>query len=247
MYDVFVSYASEDQMTVVEPLVAGLRNLGISVWYAPLVLLPGDHLRRSLDLGIARSRYGIVVLSPAFFGKHWTQYELDGLAQMEVEGRKVILPLWYEIEATELRQRSLSLADRIAVRWSNGLQKVLADLLSVIRPHEKSERRYQLERLAFNRLFHLQNATVPAVRLVGAATEHFPVDTISIALDSAKYAMPEPFAARRAALVATLEEEVRQREGSVFNGPSVRMSDYAIEYQNVASERKHIKLVLSQL
>jgi hypothetical protein len=40
----------------------------------------GDRLRRSIDRGLANCRYGIVILSPMFFGKEWPQRELDGLA-----------------------------------------------------------------------------------------------------------------------------------------------------------------------
>ena len=39
----------------------------------------GDSLRRSIDNGLRNSRYGIVVLSEAFFSKEWPQRELDGL------------------------------------------------------------------------------------------------------------------------------------------------------------------------
>jgi hypothetical protein len=42
------------------------------------VRAPRRHsLRRKIDQGIARSRFGLVVLSPSFFAKNWPQYELD--------------------------------------------------------------------------------------------------------------------------------------------------------------------------
>lgn len=50
-------------------------------------------MRRSIDRGLANSRFGVVVLSSAFFAKNWTQYELDGLVANEMEGVKVILPI----------------------------------------------------------------------------------------------------------------------------------------------------------
>ena len=53
----------------------------------------GDSLRRSIERGLASSRFGVVVLSPRFFAKEWPQKELDGMAALEIEGRKVILPV----------------------------------------------------------------------------------------------------------------------------------------------------------
>lgn len=37
------------------------------------------------DADIARSRFGLVVLSKPFFAKGWPHYELDGLVAMAVE------------------------------------------------------------------------------------------------------------------------------------------------------------------
>lgn len=132
-WDVFVSHASEDKEAVVEPLVQALEDAGLSVWYDRIVLTLGDSLRERIDEGLAHSRFGIVILSPSFFAKHWPTKELNGLAQREVDGRKVILPTWYDITAEEVRQQSPMLADRVAARWSDGLQSVVAAILEVVR------------------------------------------------------------------------------------------------------------------
>jgi len=60
-------------------LAESLRKKGARVWYDEFTLKIGDSLRRSIDKGLTKSRYGIVVLSPAFFKKEWAQKELDGL------------------------------------------------------------------------------------------------------------------------------------------------------------------------
>ena len=78
-YDVFISHASEDKEGVVRPLAHVLRRGGLKVWYDEFELRIGDSLRRKIDMGLARSRFGVVVLSRSFFGKGWTNYELDGL------------------------------------------------------------------------------------------------------------------------------------------------------------------------
>lgn len=133
-WDAFISYASEDRLDVAEPLYNYLKGLGVSVWFDQTALKVGDSLRRKIDQGLQNSKYGIVILSPFFFRKHFTKIELDGLAQREAEGRKVILPIWYNIDTDSLRKHSITLADRVSLQWKDGLENIAIKLLEVIRP-----------------------------------------------------------------------------------------------------------------
>ena len=72
---------SEDKDAVARPLARELQNRGVRVWIDEGEILLGDSLRRKIDEGLASSRFGLVVLSPSFFDKRWTQWELDGLAR----------------------------------------------------------------------------------------------------------------------------------------------------------------------
>lgn len=86
LYDVFISHASEDKDEFVHPLAELLREQHLEVWYDEFSLNVGDSLRRSIDRGLSQSRYGIVVLSPSFFRKQWSQWELDGLVARQNSG-----------------------------------------------------------------------------------------------------------------------------------------------------------------
>ena len=92
-WDCFISYAGEDRDAVAKPLAEELEKRHIRVWYDQQILLIGDSLRRTIDEGLLRSKFGIVILSPNFFHKNWPQIELDGLVQREVIGQGVILPV----------------------------------------------------------------------------------------------------------------------------------------------------------
>ena len=94
-YDIFISHAWEDKKTIARPLAQALLEIGLKVWYDKFILKLGDSLRRSIDHGLSKSRYGIVILSPHFFEKEWPQRELDGLVAREVSSGKVILPIWH--------------------------------------------------------------------------------------------------------------------------------------------------------
>ena len=131
-WDAFISYASEDRALVVQPLVDALQSLGLRIWFDQTELRVGDSLRGRIDVGLAQSRYGIVVLSPAFFAKHYPVRELDGLAQREVAGEKVLLPVWHDVDEKAVRRFSPPLADRIAARWTDGIDAVVHALFQVI-------------------------------------------------------------------------------------------------------------------
>ncbi len=137
--DVFISYASEERETVARPLAELLTSLGVSVWFDKFDLKMGDSLRRKIDEGLTTCRYGIVLLSPSFFGKHYTNRELDGLAQREVDGTKVILPVWIDIDEQEVRKFSPPLADRVAARWEDGIASIVMKIIEVIKPEVLDE------------------------------------------------------------------------------------------------------------
>lgn len=118
-YDVFVSHASEDKDDFVRDFVKCLQLRGLKVWYDEFTLRVGDSLRRSIDNGLKNSRYGIVVLSEAFFSKEWPQRELDGLFAREVNGEKVILPIWHKISKNEVLKFSPIIADMLALNTSS--------------------------------------------------------------------------------------------------------------------------------
>jgi hypothetical protein len=137
-YDVFVSHASEDKDAVVRPLANALAAGGLKVWYDEFELKIGDSLRRKIDIGLARSRFGIVVLSRAFLGKGWTNYELDGLVTRAVSGEQILLPIWHEITKQELINYSPSLADKVArSTGTHTVEEIASEILGVIKDRSR--------------------------------------------------------------------------------------------------------------
>ena len=131
-WDVFISYASEDKAAVARPIAQALAEHGITVWFDEATLCLGDSLRRSIDQGLASSRYGVVIISHNFLAKDWPQRELDGLVARELKGRRVILPVWYEIEAEELAKYSPLLADRVGAKFTDGLESVVRRIVEAV-------------------------------------------------------------------------------------------------------------------
>lgn len=131
-WDVFISHASEDKEAIALPLSGLLRRRGLRVWLDQQELVIGDSLRRRIDEGLARSRWGVVILSPHFIEKEWPQAELDALVTRELQGERVLLPVWHGITAAELSRKSPLLASRIAVDTQRGLDTVCDAILRAI-------------------------------------------------------------------------------------------------------------------
>ena len=102
------------------------------VWYDEFELRVGDSLRKSIDKGLLNSRFGVVVLSPAFFAKKWPQYELDGLTAREVDGHKVVLPIWHMLGRDDVLAYSPTLADKVALSTRRISIKKIAEALAEV-------------------------------------------------------------------------------------------------------------------
>lgn len=157
-YDVFVSHASEDKETFIRPLVARLAAYGLKVWYDEFTLHVGDSLSRSIDKGLANARFGVVVLSPAFFEKKWPEYELRGLTTREIDGESKILPVWHNVSKKDVSNFSPPLADKLALdSQTNKLEDIVREIIRAVRPD----------------LFRRLNRMLLSLRMLDDASEDF--------------------------------------------------------------------------
>ena len=132
------------------PLANTLISLGVSVWYDEFTLSIGDRLSRSIDKGLSRARFGLVVISPAFIAKRWPEYELRSLVAREGKRRKIIHPVWHGVEHAQVLAFSPALADKIAIRTSAASATNIAiQILRQVRPDLYEKRpRVELESMA---------------------------------------------------------------------------------------------------
>lgn len=134
-YDIFISHASEDKDAIVRPLATILDRLSVRVWYDEFSLQLGDSLTASIDRGLQESKYGLVVLSKSFLSKKWTDYEYRSLMTREIDGERVILPLWYDVTKEDIKNFSLYLADIMALPISRAnFGKIVPAILKKVRP-----------------------------------------------------------------------------------------------------------------
>jgi TIR domain len=135
----FICHASEDKAAIARPLAEALRNLGLTVWYDEFSLILGDSLRRSIERGLSTCDFGLVILSRSFFTKEWPRKELDGLTAREVsEKRKVILPIWHDIDGDFVTRMAPMLADKVAISTNVGLPKVVSSITDALGDYHTS-------------------------------------------------------------------------------------------------------------
>ena len=141
-YDVFVSHAYEDKESFVDEFVEALRNQGLKVWYDTDKLKWGDSMREKIDRGLAKSKYGVVILSPNYIAEHkyWTKAELNGLFQVETVNGKTILPIWHNLTKKQVVEYSPIIADRKAMTTASMTpEEIAAELKELFAPDDTEE------------------------------------------------------------------------------------------------------------
>jgi uncharacterized protein YjbI with pentapeptide repeats len=120
--DFFISHASADKDAVARPLAQALRQRNLRVWFDEQEIKAGDRLDDLIAQGTRECVFGIVVASPKFFGRQWTEAEMDLL-----EGKRLFLVL-HEMSIEELRNIRPALAMRRCLYAAMGPEG-LADAL----------------------------------------------------------------------------------------------------------------------
>jgi hypothetical protein len=125
-----ISYAHEDRAIARE-----LRDdLGrdYDVWFDDDKLKVGDSLFEQISRGLGTCDFGVVILSPSYIAKTWTTRELSGLMAVQDRTKKVLLPVWKNIDRAAVARFSPIMADMVAAIASEGVPAVAARLRSAI-------------------------------------------------------------------------------------------------------------------
>lgn len=95
-----------------------------------------------IDRGLAKSRYGVVILSPNYIAEHkyWTKAELNGLFQVETVNGKTILPIWHNLTKKQVVEYSPIIADRKAMTTASMTpEEIAAELKELFAPDDTEE------------------------------------------------------------------------------------------------------------
>jgi hypothetical protein len=131
-YDCFISYAGEDRPLVKE-IVGALEGASIKVWWDKGQIRLGDRLTQKIDEGLRQSRYGLIIVSPAFTGKRWPESELRALAHRTIRsGHRVILPVLVDMEHDHFAATYPLLADIVSTTFRGDLNALVSEITAAM-------------------------------------------------------------------------------------------------------------------
>jgi hypothetical protein len=130
----FISHDSRDKEEIARPLAVRLQQMLCPVWFDEFALAVGDSLRDKIEKGLKETAKCVVILSPNFLAnKRWTKVEFDSVFTREIiEERNVFLPIWLKVSVKDVYDYSPSLANRIGIDWSLGIDEVSRRLYNKI-------------------------------------------------------------------------------------------------------------------
>jgi hypothetical protein len=109
--DVFLCHAWDDRRGVARELNDLLESLGVSVWFSEKDVPLGTPLLREIDKGLAKSRVGIVLVTPALLRR----VQGEGIADKELSAllaRDLLVPIVHDTTYESLREVSPLLGSR---------------------------------------------------------------------------------------------------------------------------------------
>lgn len=109
--DVFLCHAWDDRQGAAKELHDQLESRGVSVWFSEKDVALGTPLLREIDKGLAKSRVGIVLVTPALLRR----LQGEGIADKELSvllARDLLVPIVHDTTYEALRDVSPMLGSR---------------------------------------------------------------------------------------------------------------------------------------
>lgn len=132
--DVFLCHAWDDRNGVARELHDLLESRGVSVWFSEKDVRLGSTLLREIDKGLANSRLGIVLVTPAFLQR----VTAEGIADKELSAllaRDLLVPIVHNTTYEALREISPLLGSRSGLSTADDpMPCVAAKLAELVSP-----------------------------------------------------------------------------------------------------------------
>lgn len=126
--DVFLCHAWDDRKGAAKEIHDLLEARGVSVWFSEKDVLLGSPLLREIDKGLAKSRVGIVLVTPSFLKR----IDNAGIAEKELSAllaRDLLVPVVHDTTYGDLRDVSPLLGSRSGLDTSEDSMADIAEKL----------------------------------------------------------------------------------------------------------------------
>lgn len=132
--DVFLCHAWDDRKDAAKDLHDLLESKGVSVWFSEKDVLLGSSLLREIDKGLAKSRVGIVLVTPSFLKR----IKGEGIADKELSAllaRDLLVPVVHDTTFEALRDVSPLLGSRSGLSTiEDSMGNIAAKLAELVTP-----------------------------------------------------------------------------------------------------------------
>lgn len=132
--DVFLCHAWDDRNGAAKELHDLLEARGVSVWFSEKDVLLGSPLLREIDRGLAKSRVGLVLVTPALLRR----LRGEGIADKELSAllaRDLLVPIVHNTTYEELREVSPLLGSRSGLSTAEEpMAELAAKLAELVAP-----------------------------------------------------------------------------------------------------------------
>lgn len=132
--DVFLCHAWDDRKGAAKELHDLLESHGVSVWFSEKDVALGTSLLREIDKGLAKSRVGIVLVTPALLRR----VQGEGIADKELSAllaRDLLVPVVHQTSYEALRDVSPLLGSRSGLSTAeDSMASVAAKLAELVAP-----------------------------------------------------------------------------------------------------------------
>ncbi len=127
--DVFLCHAWDDRKGAAKELHDQLESCGVSVWFSEKDVPLGTSLLREIDKGLAKSRVGIVLVTPALLRR----LQAESIADKELSAllaRDMLVPIVHDTTFEALREISPLLGSRSGLNTAEDTMANIATKLA---------------------------------------------------------------------------------------------------------------------
>jgi hypothetical protein len=135
--DIFLCHAWDDRQGAAKALHGLLVARGVSVWFSENDVPLGTPLLREIDRGLAKSRIGIVLVTPALLNRLRGEGSIADKELSALLARNLLVPIVHETTYEALRDVSPMLASRTGLSTAeSSMADVAAKLAELVAPAE---------------------------------------------------------------------------------------------------------------
>lgn len=135
MYDVFISYASED-FEMANRIYNHLQRHLKDIFFDKKRIKPGATIGATIDSAIEGSKYVLLLISPSYMAKDYCRFEAMRAQFLSDRGKIKVIQVWHNVEKHDVAASfpNLGLPKEAAIKSSGDFNLMMKSVLETVRP-----------------------------------------------------------------------------------------------------------------